>query len=137
MPASSSLTGGSLCGAVRYRITGAPKWVAHCHCDSCRRQTGAAFATYAGIAHDGFAYTQGKAAAHQSSPGVARGFCLACGTPLTFEGDRWPDEVHVHLGTLDDPGELAPQAHVYTEEQVPWLHMADSLPRFARTTDED
>ena len=134
---SETRNGGCLCGAVRYRADGPPKWVAHCHCQSCRRQTGGAFATYAGFAADRFEFTQGAASARESSPGVTRRFCDACGTPLTYESERWPGEVHIHLGTLDDPGALSPQAHVYTDEQLPWLHLADNLPRFARASRED
>lgn len=126
-------TGGCLCGAVRYRTRGAPAWVAHCHCTSCRRTTGAAFATYAGFKRLNFAYVKGAPSVYESSPGVRRSFCAACGTPVTYDGERWPDEVHVLACTLDAPQDLAPQAHVYMSEAMPWVHLADNLPRFATT----
>ena len=49
-----TLTGGCLCGAVRYEAGWPPNWSAHCHCRDCQRASGAAFATYAGIRQDGF-----------------------------------------------------------------------------------
>ena len=41
--------GGCLCGAVRFTAEGAPKWTSYCHCQSCRRHTGAPVAAYAGF----------------------------------------------------------------------------------------
>ena len=122
-------SGGCACGAVRYRATGKPKWAAHCHCRDCRKQTGAALATWAGFASEHFAFT-GAPQAYRSSPGVVRRFCGTCGTPLTYEGERWPGEIHLLAGTLDDPGAIAPGAHVYVAHQMPWLRLADGLPRF-------
>lgn len=126
-------TGGCLCGAVRYRTQGPPAWVAHCHCTSCRRTAGAAFVTYAGFKRPNFEFTKGTPRVFESSPGVLRSFCGACGTPLTYEGARWPDEVHIFVCTLDQPDSLAPQAHVYTSEAMPWVHLDDNLPRFPTT----
>lgn len=125
--------GRCLCGAIRFRATGAPKWVAHCHCESCRRQTGSAFATYAGYRTDRVAFEGAPLGRFASSPGVTRSFCTRCGTPLAFEGARWPDEVHLFLATFDDPNALTPKAHVNTVEQLTWVHLADGLPRYELT----
>ena len=129
----SALTGGCRCGAIRYRATGRPLWVVHCHCASCRRATGAAFATYAGFRDTNVEFTKGKPKRFASSPGVARSFCAACGSPLAFQGGRWPGETHILVASLDDPGVLRPQAHVFFGEHLKWLDLADGLPRF-RTT---
>ncbi len=126
-------TGGCLCGAVRFHAQGVPKWVAHCHCPTCRRQTGAAFATYAGYKATDFVLTDGQPAAHQSSPGVTRRFCATCGSPLTYESARWPGEVHVLIGAMDAPEAFTPQAHVYVAHQMQWLRLDDGLPRYAAT----
>jgi hypothetical protein len=133
---SEELAGGCLCGAVRFRAAGPPLWVAHCHCESCRRATAAAMATYAGYPRARVVFTKGRPASHGSSPGVTRGFCAGCGTPLGYESTRWPGELHLFLCTFDDPAALAPRAHVHTAEQLAWLHLADGLPRYARTAAE-
>jgi len=133
---ATAITGGCACGAVRYQATGQPKWVAHCHCRDCRRTTGTAMATYAGFAADQFAYSAGGPRGFRSSPGVTRSFCAACGTPLTYEGERWPGEVHVFVGTMDDPGLVTPTAHVYVAHQLPWLKLADGLKRFRTVPSE-
>ena len=59
----------------------------------------------------------------ESSPGVRRGFCGRCGSTLTYEGDRWPGEVHLHVGAFDDPETLAPTGHAFADERVPWLKL--------------
>ena len=118
-------TGRCLCGAIRYRTEGEPKWVAFCHCESCRRATGAPTTAYAGFPAGCFRYIEGAPARFESSPGVTRSFCARCGTPLTYEGARWPGEVHVLVGTLDHPERVAPTGHAFAEERLPWLHLAD------------
>jgi hypothetical protein len=70
-------SGRCLCGAIRYRASGAPKWIANCHCASCRRATGSPFTTYAGFAAEVFAYLVGEPVRFQSSPGVTRSFLRA------------------------------------------------------------
>lgn len=117
------LIGGCLCGAVRYRATGDAKWVAYCHCASCRRATGAPVTAFAGFERDRFAYLEGEPRRFRSSPGVVRSFCGDCGTPLTYEGERWPSEVHIHLGTLDRPELVVPEGHAFEEERLPWLQI--------------
>jgi hypothetical protein len=121
---ATELTGWCLCGMVRYRATDAPLWVAHCHCASCRRATGAPVATYAGFPAEKFAWTAGEAASFASSPGVLRTFCGRCGTSLTYQGERWPGEVHVLAATLDRPEAVMPEREAFAEERLPWLHLA-------------
>ena len=115
--------GGCACSAVRFRATGKPKWVSHCHCRDCRRNTGTALVTWAGFPAERFAVTAGTPHTFHSSPGVVRRFCGACGTPLTYEGARWPTEIHLHVGAFDDPEPFAPQGHAFAEERVSWLHL--------------
>ena len=132
----SEYAGRCLCGAVAYCVDRPPAWIGHCHCASCRRQTGSAVATFVGVAAEAFRVTRGTLATHASSPGVERGFCARCGTPLTYRAKRFPGEVHVHLGTLDEPDRFVPQFHVFEAERIPWLHIDDGLPRYRGTSDE-
>ncbi len=115
--------GGCLCGGVRFRIGLPPLWVAHCHCSMCRRAQGAAFVTWAGFSEDAFSLTAGDdlISRYRSSAAAARSFCSRCGTPLFFQSDRWPGEIHVTLATLDSAEGLEPQAHAYWASRAPWL----------------
>jgi hypothetical protein len=115
--------GGCLCGEVRFCAEGPPKWTSYCHCRSCRRHTGAPVSAYAGFEKDKVRFTKGTPAYFTSSPGVRRGFCSRCGSTLTYEGERWPTELHLHLGAFDDPGTLAPTGQAFADERIPWLHL--------------
>ena len=122
--------GGCLCGAVRYEAKGKPLWVAHCHCRSCRRQSGAPFVTWAGYRPAACTWLSGAPNAFNSSEGVTRRFCGACGTPLTYESNRWPNELHILVATLDEPESLTPTAHVFWSEHLSWIATGDKLKKF-------
>jgi hypothetical protein len=64
---------------------------------------------------------------------VRRGFCGRCGSPLTYENDRLPDEVHVLAGALSEPERVQPSAHIFVSDQLPWFDAADDLPRYEKT----
>jgi hypothetical protein len=116
--------GRCLCGAVRFEARGEAKWTAYCHCNSCRKQTGAPVSAFAGFEREQVAFTQGEPVRYASSPGVKRGFCAACGSTLTYEGDRWPSEIHLHVGAFDEPQDFAPKGQAFAEERLPWLHIS-------------
>jgi hypothetical protein len=125
--------GGCTCGAVRFIARGAPAWVGICHCRSCRRATGGALVAAAGFARDRVRLTGDTLTRFASSPGVLRGFCSACGTALSYESERWPDDIHLMVGAFDAPDRLRPQFHIFAGERLPWLRLADDLPRYRST----
>ena len=63
--------GHCLCGAVRFTADGEPKWTGFCHCQSCRRHTGAPVSAYAGFEAAKVRFT-GDLTRFESSPGVRR-----------------------------------------------------------------
>ena len=115
--------GGCRCGAVRFEASGKPNWVAYCHCRSCRQATGAPVAAYAGFPAAQVAFPAGRPTEYASAPGVRRGFCGRCGSPISFTGERWPGEVHLHLGSFDDSTDLVPTEQAFAEERLAWLHL--------------
>jgi hypothetical protein len=116
-------TGGCLCGEVRFSAHGPPKWTSYCHCGSCRRHTGAPVAAYAGFEASKVKFTAQAPTYFASSLGVRRGFCGRCGSTLTYEGDRWPGEIHLHVGAFDDPEALAPAGHGFADERLSRLRL--------------
>lgn len=126
------LTGGCLCGAVRYEVEGPGRYLCYCHCGSCRRATGAAMVPWGTFAHGRFRLTRGTLAEYRSSPPVRRGFCAACGTPLTYWHASRPGDIDVTLATLDAAAAIAPEAHVWVSEKLPWVRLDDGLPRYPR-----
>lgn len=131
-----TFTGRCLCGDVQYAVNQSPIWVGYCHCESCRRNTGSAVATFVGVPVTSFTITLGSRSFFESSPGVRRSFCTRCGTPLAYEADRFPGEVHLFLGTVDEPNLFKPQFHVHCAERIPWFEVRDTLPRYPGSTTE-
>ena len=128
--------GRCLCGAVRFAARGAPRWVAHCHCESCRRATSSPMTTYVGFAKSDVQWRGDSLRAFQSSQGVERRFCSRCGSPMSFAGERWPDEIHLFAASFDEPAHLKPSVHVHAGEQLPWVRCDDGLPRYRTTPRE-
>ena len=112
--------GGCQCGALRFETTGAPKFIANCHCNSCRKATGAAFSTWVGFLDDQVKWTKGAPTFYTSSPGVRRGYCPACGTPLSYAGEKWAGEFHFLIGAFDHPEAFTPKGDAFPEEALSW-----------------
>jgi hypothetical protein len=129
--------GGCYCGAVRYRIDGAPLWSGHCHCRSCQKALGGAFMTWAKVAAENFAVVKGAMKVCEKTPGIKRGFCGDCGSTLTYGAERdvsgqdWSEDAWFAAATLDDPSIVSPEAHVYDSHRQPWVRLDDGLPRFS------
>jgi hypothetical protein len=124
------IQGGCLCGKIEYSFNNAPNLCGHCHCNDCRRQTGASVATFAIFKRRDLNVGQGTLKSFSSSPGVTRYFCDACGTPIAYHSKDYDDEIHIHIGTLNSPESHTPQFHVYCKDQLPWLTISDETPRF-------
>jgi hypothetical protein len=120
-------TGRCMCGDVRYEFRGAPIETGHCHCESCRRHTSSSFVTYIVVDRGSFRYTKGTPVNYSSSPGVERGHCGRCGSPISYEKGH---ELAVYACTLDDLTKVVPTLHVRSDEQLPWIEIADRLPRY-------
>jgi hypothetical protein len=79
------------------------------------------------------AFTKGAPRYFHSSPGVRRGFCENCGSPLTYENERIEGEIHIYAASLLDANYASPNCHVFVNEQLAWFEALDDLPRFATT----
>ena len=87
-------TGRCLCGATQFEFTGEVVETAHCHCESCRRQTSSPVATIVTIHELALRITRGRPNEYISSPGVRRSFCGTCGSPIAYRSER-------HRGLVD------------------------------------
>jgi hypothetical protein len=108
----------------------------YCHCRMCQRAAGAPVIAWSTWPADRFAWSQGEPKSFASSAKGERWFCPSCGTPLTFVGPGDPTQVDVMLASLDDPAAFPPGCHAWTMSRVPWLEIADELPRYASTRSE-
>jgi hypothetical protein len=125
-----SIKGHCLCGDIQFEARGKPIETMHCHCESCRRHTSSPFSTFVVVNKEGFKYTRGEPVAYASSPGVERTHCGRCGSPIAYENKH---ELALYACTLEDFSALTPVYHIWTAEQVPWLEIADALPRYSHT----
>lgn len=125
-----STKGRCLCGATTFAYEGNEIWCTHCHCESCRRQTSSPFTTFVAIPRRRFEWLSGTPASFTSSPGVIRSFCAICGTPMAYENENHPDEIHLYLASLNHPrASLRPTSHDFWNERVDWINLVDDLPK--------
>ncbi len=124
-----TMVGQCLCGGVTFEALDSPKWVGHCHCPSCRKATSAAFASYAGFEKSQVQLSGATLSQYKSSPGIVRSFCNKCGSPVSFEGEAWPSEIHLHVGLFETPEALIPTGHSYVKTRLSWVKLDDGLPQ--------
>ena len=122
---SDQIEGGCMCGAVRFVARGEPLNVAWCHCQSCRKHSGAPVSVFVAFRRDAYEVTKGEITKFNSSPGRWRGFCARCGSTLTCEGEPLTSEMHFHIGAIDQAERFQPTRHIFPEECLPWLHLTD------------
>lgn len=129
-----TLTGGCLCGAVRYRLASEPYDCGWCHCRTCQLASGAPAMAFATVPLLDYAIEQGADAIGtiRSTPFGERRFCTRCGTPLTMHVDHQPGEIDFTAATLDDPGAVTPEFHIFYASRISWAEPADTLPRHDR-----
>jgi len=125
-PSISQVTGGCLCGAVRYAISAPMRGVLCCHCSQCRRTHGH-FAAYTGVPRAGFALTESRGLKwYRSSDQARRGFCNQCGASLFWDGEG-RDYMAVAAGSLDDATGLETLRHIYVADKGAYYQIDDGL----------
>ncbi|WP_068112854.1 GFA family protein [Tropicimonas marinistellae] len=122
--------GHCLCGNVRWETDGARLWSGYCHCESCRRNCAAPVAAFFGVEDGHWRWVGIAPARYTSTPDVTRYFCANCGTPVAYASKRFPGETHFYAAGLDTPAAFEPEFHVHYAEHVPWMIVADDLPRY-------
>lgn len=127
------VTGGCQCGRVRYAVEIEDEDAYLCHCRMCQRATGGIAAALKQVSRSALTWTAAEPERYRSSPIAHRGFCGACGTPLTYEGDD-SAQLDLTVGSFDDPYRLRPVSHAGIESRhEKWLETR-GLPE-ARTQD--
>ncbi len=126
------IEGGCHCGAVRYRIEGEPVRVGLCHCNDCRRHTGAPVVGWA-IFRQEQMRASGDLATYASSEHGRRQFWPRCGTSLFYLNDViFAGLVDVQVATFDNPDALQPVEQIQVAERIGWMKDAHELPTFER-----
>jgi hypothetical protein len=90
--------------------------------------------TWISVPRSAFGFIKGSPRHFASSPGVMRGFCGNCGSPLSYESVGAPNEVHIFAASLLAADNVVPSRHVFVAEQLHWFEVLDELPRYATTS---
>lgn len=132
--ADPSLTGGCLCGGVRFELSEPPAAAGHCHCTRCQRRTGTGFSTQARIDGRSLRLLAGaelvRAWRHRDG-GFEKCFCVECGAHLFSRNPDERTQMSVRMGAFDgDPG-VRPAWRAFVAYAAPWERIPDDgLPRF-------
>ena len=128
------LTGGCLCGGVRFELSEPPVSAGYCHCTRCQRRTGMAASASARIAPGSLRITAGEELIRSYEPpagGFAKDFCSACGSALWSRDPKDSEVRGVRMGAFDtDPG-VRPGHRQFVAYAAAWGPIPDDgLPRY-------
>jgi len=124
---TQTFAGGCQCGRVRYKVSG-PLTNAHiCHCRMCQKAAGNFFMPLVNAQRKDVSWPREKPGFFMSSDRVRRGFCAACGTPLTFETVT-AQHINLTIGSLDDPAAVKPATQDGVESRIDWFSDLPRLP---------
>src|SRR5438046_2213121 len=128
------MTGGCICGTVRYESTEAPIAMFNCHCRTCQMVSGGPYTPVVLLKTKTFRLTQGALKHHFTEKvgggGNKRGFCPECGSRVTgAEMKHRLPWIAVTASSLDDPSVLQPTHDIFTSHAQPWDRMDPALPK--------
>ena len=127
MSDATALTGGCLCGSVRFEARPEKREGYYCHCRMCQLAVGNTRAAFINLRKDQVTWTGAAPAYYASSKIARRGFCSHCGTPLSFEFPH-SESMDLTIGAFDEPALLRPTSHYAVESRIANWHAEDGLP---------
>ena len=129
------LTGGCLCGAVRFSGEAEPVIQLKCHCTDCRRTAGAGHAAVIGVPEKSVSFS-GEIRSYRSLADsgrqITRGFCPTCGAGICNRPEAAPGLVFVRASSLDDPDQFTPQMNAWTASAAAWDAVTPGIPSFPK-----
>ncbi len=129
-----TITGGCLCGAVRYAASAPPGLMGYCCCADCRKASGSGFIGFMSFAATDVRFTgSARQYVSRSARGseAVRNFC-AEGGGLIFGGRVGIDTAHtVYAGSLDDPAVFVPAIAIFDRDRPDWVVLPPGLTVFA------
>ncbi len=129
---SNNTTGGCLCGAVTYQLSGPLRDVVYCHCQQCRKTSGH-FVAATSVARENI-QIDGNVTWFQSSESARRGFCQTCGSNLFWDGAGV--NLSIFAGTLDNADGIKAIGHIFVADKGAYYNLTDGLPCAAQRDEE-
>jgi hypothetical protein len=131
----TTITGGCLCGAVRYTAEADPTTATVCHCRDCQKFSGSAFAALVRVSKEQLT-VDGTVKTFSSIGGsgnpLLRHFCPECGSSIAEEPGTRPDVLVLNVGTFDNPGMAKPLREIFRDDALPWVEVHGDIQRFAK-----
>lgn len=133
-----SYNGSCLCKSVQYRIESDAVATANCHCNICKKSTGAAFQTVTVALNKSFKIESGKEdiKTYAISDNAVKHFCGVCGTPIYNTHQGFPGFNMIFLGSLDEPCRFSPSTNFFCERMLPWVNAIAELENVARLREQ-
>jgi len=127
------LTGGCLCGAIRYQCSAESVFSGNCHCRDCQQTSGSGYVATLFVP-EGTVNITGEVKYYDkngdSGHRVRRGFCSNCGSQVFGIPEMMPGVLGVRAGSLDNPSLYQPTVDIYTASAQSWDCMNPNLPKF-------
>ncbi len=119
------LTGGCLCGAVRYQVNQTMRFRSYaCHCTDCQRRSGSAFGIQQSVLTADLT-VEGEIlrGEHVQPSGAVAGIyaCKSCLTRVYTDNNARPGIANLRAGTLDNSPSMVPAAHLWVQSKQPWV----------------
>ena len=131
----AKITGGCLCGAVRYTAEAEAASATVCHCHDCQKFTGSVFAALVMVPKEALTLSGALktfTGVGGSGKPILRHFCPECGSSIAEEPGTRPGMVILTVGTFDDPSVATPAREIFRDDAVPWVQVQGDIPRFAK-----
>ena len=131
------ISGGCLCGSVRYTSDAEPALIAVSHCANCQKNTGSAFSLNLAMPTESMTITGDSLATYEDRGGASgnpffRTFCSRCGSPISGSGKAYSGLTFIKAGTLDDPSWVKPGIHMWCSDKQPWVVIEEGVAQTPR-----
>jgi len=130
-----TITGGCLCGQLRYEAKGSPQFAGFCCCADCRKSSGAGFIPFMGFAPGDVRVTGSvlmHSLKHDDGRTAERNRCPDCGS-LVFGGEIGNAHSHtIYAGTLDEPERFTPKIAIFLRDKADWVALPPGLTLFEK-----
>lgn len=128
---SDPMTGGCLCGQIRYTVSQPLQNLIACHCTHCQKASGAGASFNAVVPTSAVTFTSGQpklfADTAQSGNILKRYFCADCGSPIYSQREKTPGTMVLRAGTLDASDHMKLVMNIWTDSARPWMHLDPAL----------
>lgn len=131
----SEISGRCLCGAVTFEGSAASSRIVNCHCEDCRKATGAVHATLLFVPEDTVTISGDvKSFDHTSDSGstMTKMFCPTCGSQMFSKNTNRPGIIAIRAGVVSDGDQVKPMFNVFTDSMYQSTPLDPALPSFPR-----